>query len=66
METYCQNPLCQNQAVKEVPVSVDKPCDQVRAVCAACEEAYTWGLQHGTIHARGQPQSGQANALPKC
>lgn len=64
METYCQNPLCQNQAVKEVPVSVDKPCDQVRAVCAACEEAY--GVQHGTIHACGQSQSGRANALPKC
>jgi hypothetical protein len=57
METYCQNPLCQNQAVKEVRVSVEKPCDQVRALCAACEEAYTWGVQHGRADAGGQSQS---------
>jgi len=47
METYCQNPLCENQSVKEVPVSVDNPSDQVRSLCATCEEAYTWGVQHG-------------------
>lgn len=45
METYCQNPLCENTAVKEVPVSVRTPADQVRALCATCEEAYTWGVQ---------------------
>jgi len=47
METFCQNPYCETRAVKEVPVSVNKPSDQVRAVCATCEEAYTWGVQHG-------------------
>ncbi len=49
METYCQNPLCENTAVKEVPVSVRTPADQVRALCASCEEAYTWGVQHGKM-----------------
>ena len=47
METYCKNPFCETRAVREVPVSVNKPSDQVRAVCATCEEAYTWGVQHG-------------------
>jgi len=47
MERYCQNPLCENEATKTVPVSVDKPSDQRRTLCAACDEAYTWGVQHG-------------------
>ena len=47
MKRYCQNPLCENEAVKVVPVSVDRPADQKRALCAACEEVYTWGVQHG-------------------
>jgi hypothetical protein len=49
MERYCQNPLCENEAAKRVPVSVDKPSDQKRALCAVCEEAYSWGVQHGRI-----------------
>ena len=52
METYCQNPLCENMAVKEVPVSVRTPADQVRSLCATCEEAYTWGVQHGKMIAQ--------------
>ncbi len=47
MEKFCQNPYCETPSVREVPVSVNKPSDQVRAVCATCEEAYTWGVQHG-------------------
>jgi len=47
MERYCQNPYCENEATKVVPVSVDKSSDQKRALCAACEEVYTWGVQHG-------------------
>ena len=47
MEAFCQNPLCESPSFKEVPVSVQKPSDQVRALCAPCEEAYTWGVQHG-------------------
>ncbi len=53
METYCQNPLCENTAVKEVPVSVRTPADQVRSLCATCEEAYTWGVQHGSMVYQG-------------
>lgn len=53
METYCQNPLCENTAVKEVPVSVRTPTDQVRSLCATCEEAYTWGVQHGCMVYQG-------------
>jgi len=53
METYCQNPLCESTAVKEVPVSVRTPADQVRALCATCEEAYTWGVQHGCMDYQG-------------
>jgi len=49
MEKYCQNQYCENEAVKEVPVSVDTACDQTRAVCATCGEAYTWGVQHGRM-----------------
>jgi hypothetical protein len=51
MERYCQNPLCENEATKIVPVSVDKPADQKRALCAACEEIYSWGVQHGCFTA---------------
>lgn len=47
MEKYCQNPLCENEAVKDVPVSVETASDQMRSLCASCEEAYTWGVQHG-------------------
>ena len=47
METYCQNTFCEAPAVEEVPVSVKKPSDEVRALCATCQEAYTWGVQHG-------------------
>ena len=49
MEKYCQNPLCEDEAVQQVPVSVNKPGDQKRALCAACEEVYTWGVQHGRM-----------------
>lgn len=47
MEEYCQNPLCENEAVKDVPVSIETASDQMRSLCAVCEEAYTWGVQHG-------------------
>ena len=47
MEPFCQNPYCESPSFKEVPVSVRKPSDQVRALCAPCEEAYVWGVQHG-------------------
>jgi hypothetical protein len=49
MEQYCQNPLCENTATNVVAVSVDQPSDQHRSLCAACEEAYSWGVQHGCM-----------------
>jgi hypothetical protein len=53
MEEYCQNPLCENKAVKEVSVSVKTASDQVRSLCAACEEAYLWGVQQGSMICEG-------------
>jgi hypothetical protein len=53
MEEYCQNQLCENKAAKEVPISVETPGDQVRALCAACEEVYAWGVQHGGMFCEG-------------
>jgi hypothetical protein len=47
MEEFCQNPLCENKAAREVPISMEAPGDQVRVLCAACEIVYTWGVQHG-------------------
>ena len=47
MQEFCQNPLCGNRAAKEVLASVEAPGDQARSLCAACEEVYTWGVQHG-------------------
>jgi len=53
MEEYCQNPLCENEAVKDVPVSVEMASNQTRALCAACEECYSWGVQHGRCASPG-------------
>jgi len=47
VKEYCENPYCENHAVREVPVSVAEPSDEVRALCGACEEAYTWGVGQG-------------------
>ena len=49
MEKYCQNQLCENEAAKDVPVSVDRASDESRSLCAVCEEAYSWGVQHGRM-----------------
>jgi len=47
MAKLCQNPVCRRKAVKEVPVAVNGAGQEKRALCAACLEAYTWGVQHG-------------------
>jgi hypothetical protein len=52
MKEFCENPNCETPGFKEVPVSVNKPSDQKRTLCATCEEAYTWGVQHGSISSR--------------
>lgn len=52
MKDFCENQYCENPGAKVVPVSVSKPSDQRRTLCVPCEEAYTWGVQHGTITAQ--------------
>ena len=49
MKPFCQNPLCESPGAKVVSVSVRKHADQQRTLCAACEEVYTWGVQHGRM-----------------
>jgi hypothetical protein len=49
MKDYCENEYCESPGAKVVPVSVCKPSDQTRTLCVACEEVYTWGVQHGRI-----------------
>jgi len=51
MGEYCENSLCENQTVKEVPVSINKASDETRSLCAMCEETYRWGVQHGLQNA---------------
>ena len=54
MDEYCQNPLCESPSYKEVPVSVERVGDECRALCVSCEEAYSWGVQHGMM--AGEPE----------
>jgi len=49
MKRFCENPNCENPGFKEVPVSVRNAADQRRTLCATCEEAYSWGVQHGAM-----------------
>jgi hypothetical protein len=51
MKQFCENERCENPAYREVRVSVNSPGDQVRTFCATCEEAFSTGVQHGTITA---------------
>lgn len=46
---YCENEYCEGEAEKEVPVSEERAGDSTRWFCAACENAYTIGVQHGTF-----------------
>ena len=55
MKEYCENPLCGNRSIKEVPVSVRAASDQVRALCGTCEEVYTWGVQQGGMSTQKRP-----------
>lgn len=45
----CDNPLCENEAIKEVPISYAKVRDQTRHFCAACVQGYSIGVQHGAL-----------------
>ena len=51
MNEFCDNPNCENPGFKEVPVSVRRAGDERRTLCGSCEEAWSWGAQHGTFTA---------------
>ena len=55
MNPYCDNPLCENPGAKEIAVSVISPGDQKRTLCTACEEVYSWGVQHGRFSVEHHP-----------
>jgi hypothetical protein len=52
MKKFCENEFCENPGAKVVAISVDKPADQERTLCAACDEMFTWGVQHGKVTQR--------------
>ena len=47
MKQYCENDVCECEAVYEVSVSINHVADEVRSLCATCYEVYIWGVQHG-------------------
>ena len=49
MEPFCQIPSCENPAIREVFVSQERAGDSTRSLCTPCEEAYSVGVQHGSI-----------------
>ena len=55
MKDFCENQYCDSPGAKVVPVSVSKPSDQKRTLCVPCEEAYTWGIQHGIMITQAKP-----------
>jgi hypothetical protein len=63
MKEFCEIENCENPGFKEVPVSVDKPSDQKRTLCATCDEAYSTGVQHGTFTARHELGFGHIDKL---
>jgi len=63
MKEHCENSRCENPAHKEVPVSARSPSDDVRTLCAPCEEAYTWGVQHGVMSAVSRLRFNQVDQL---
>ena len=46
---FCDNYLCDSEAVETVPVSIRRSGDSKRKFCATCYEAYVSGVQHGRI-----------------
>jgi hypothetical protein len=49
MNQNCQNPLCRNPGKTEVSISIDTYGDQLRTLCACCEESYRFGVRHGKM-----------------
>ncbi len=48
---YCSTEGCDNQSVRDVPVSIDETQVETRGMCGPCEEAYSKGCQHGHFRA---------------
>ena len=65
MKEFCENEYCDNPGAKVVPVSEHTPGDSERTLCAACEEAYSTGVQHGFMVARGNPDASWADLWTK-
>ena len=65
MKEFCENEHCENPGFKQVPVSVIKASDQVRTLCATCEEAHSVGVQHGTMTAQTEPDLGHLDRFLK-
>ena len=65
MTEFCDNVLCENEAVKTVPVSVKRSGDSERKFCAACYEAYTIGVQHGRISENPRVYSSRQSVCAK-
>jgi len=65
MKDFCENQYCENPGAKVIPVSVRNPSDQRRTLCVPCEEAYTWGVQHGTMLAEAKPKLPNLNRFLK-
>jgi hypothetical protein len=66
MKEFCENQYCDNPGAKVVPVSVERQFDGKRTLCVPCEEAYSWGVQHGTKVARAKaakPSTSAAKGL---
>ena len=63
MKRFCENQYCENPGFKVVPVSAERASDGTRTLCAPCEEAYSWGVQHGFMIAGGEAGAPIPNTL---
>lgn len=63
--TFCENEYCENEAFKEVPVSVNRAGDETRWFCAACENAYAIGVQHGMFTERADHSSRRSKRVSR-
>ena len=55
MKAFCENEFCENPGFKVLMVSGDNAGDGKRTLCAACEQAFSWGVQHGAFLAGWKP-----------
>lgn len=45
----CETDSCINKAAKIIQISLNAPGDGTRKVCITCSEAYSTGVQHGSL-----------------